>query len=197
MMYAEKVMEKWRQGKLEAGEFMALDPTAKRIVFDEIEREKKMYINVRMFVTNCPAKYLVRGKQVRFFAIPTGTHAVVDKAENAQSIPRFDYGQPVEKESGDFTNVVLVTARGIVKKESPQQIAAKKAATDAKLIGWHQQQATNNVAYAQYELGKRYLNGDSLERNEALGLYWLRRAATQDYEPALQLLKKRAEEPKP
>jgi hypothetical protein len=189
MLSAVRLLEKWRQGRLTPGEFMAFDPAIKRIVFDEIEREKMNYVYIRMFVTNCPPQFRVRGQQVRFCAFPAGTHTFVDQARNVQSIPRFDYGLPVENYSDDFTNVFVVTARGPVKKESPREAAAKKAAADAKLFAWRQQQASNNVAYAQYELAKQYLNGAGADKDEALGFYWLRRAAAQSYDPAMNLLK--------
>jgi hypothetical protein len=175
MLYAQKVIERWRNGQASSGEFLVLDPEMKRIVSEEIEREKEDYTYVRVFVTNCPAIYLIKGKEVALFAFPTGGST-------------YNYGETFLGNSEKLPNVFLVTAQGIRKKETLQEVAAKKAITAANLLVWQHQQASNGVAYVQYDLSKRYFEGNGVTNDVSMGFYWLRRAAAQDYEPALKLL---------
>jgi Sel1 repeat len=143
----------------------------------------------RVMVTNCPTAHQIRGKNVQFYAMPAGKYTFVDASGQAQTIPFYDYGQPFIGEVSTNSRVFLVTRAAIVKRETPHEVAAKKATLTANLIAWQQQQATNGVAYVQYELAERYLNGDGVAKDRAAAVEWLRRAAAQDYGPATSLLK--------
>ena len=183
MLYVLKLVQ--RPGGIGSGEFNALSPDTKRMYLAAIERKVDY---VRVFVTNCPALYLVPGKQVRFFAIPTGTATFMDVEGRTRLLPRYDYGQPFVGDSKSLTNAFLITEQGVVKKESPQEAVVKKAGMTANLIAWQHQQATNGVAYSQYDLAKRYLDGNGVTKDESLGRYWLNRSAA-GLRPALKLLK--------
>ena len=158
MLYAGTLLERWRDGQLGVGSR-----------------------------TNCPAVYLIQGKQVRFFAFPILPQASVNVAHDTQSTSRYDYGEPFVGETRDLTSMFLVTAQGILKKETPQEVAKKRAATTANLIKWQYQQASNGVARVQYDLATRYFSGDGVQKDESVGHYWLDRSASQSYEPALKL----------
>jgi hypothetical protein len=61
-----------------------------------------------------------------------------------------------------------------------QKAAVKKhAEQEAKTFKWLYSQATNGSASAQCSVGKRYLIGQGVETNEALGIEWLNKAAAQ------------------
>lgn len=59
---------------------------------------------------------------------------------------------------------------------------------DIKLLTWQRRQATNDDAYCQFQLGKRYLAGLGVETNLTLARLWLTRAAANSYAPAAKLL---------
>lgn len=65
----------------------------------------------------------------------------------------------------------------------------QKEAVKIKVVEFKKTQASNNVAYAQYDLGKLYLTGDGVESNRDLALYWINRAATNGYKDAEVFLK--------
>ena len=178
-----------RKGGVSAGEFYSMSPSIRQMYMDATEQ---VVDYVRVLVTNCPPVYLVPGKQVRLFAMPTGTYSYTDSAGRQQTIPCYNYGQPLVGQTTISTNVYLVTDRGFVRKETPEEIAAKKALATTKFIAWQHEQASNGVAHVQYDLAKRYLDGNGLQKNDTLGRYWLERSATQDYEPACTLLQKLA-----
>ncbi len=184
-LYVSQVIQ--RRDPLAAGEFLTWDPEMRQIYYDEIKREQDDYTYVRVYVTNCPDVHPYIGKGVRIFALPAGTYTFTDAANNSHSIPLYDYGHPYFGDTSNLT-VFLVTSTGFVRKETPQETAVKKAAINAKLIAWQFQQASNGAAYVQYDLAKRYLNGDGVTKDEALGHHWLKRSADQNYEPAVKLL---------
>ena len=59
-----------------------------------------------------------------------------------------------------------------------------------KTIEFQKKRAAEGSPSAQYELGLRYLNGDGVEKDEAVGLKFLEDSAKQDY----TLAKKKLEE---
>lgn len=189
IVFAENKLEKWRLGNLSAGEMMAMDPETRGIVLEEIEREKTFFNSVRVLVTNCPNASVLLGKQVAFFAMPVGTYTFTDSANNVSTIPRYDYGQPYLGVVSNRT-VFLVTKAGIVRKQTSQELAEKNAVTDRNLLSWQLQQASNGIAYVQFDLAKRYLNGNGVIKDESAARFWLKSSADQKYEPAIELLNK-------
>ena len=51
------------------------------------------------------------------------------------------------------------------------------------------QMASNDVASAQFSVGMRYINGDGVETNRPLGLYWIYKASYQDLPAAKEFLR--------
>jgi hypothetical protein len=191
-LYAHQVIERMQKGKVSAGELNALDPEMKQLVYEgshqletDLDRDY-----ARVFVTNCPAAYCVREKQVRFCAMPVGGGLTTD------SSPRYDYGRPFVGDPRGLTNVFLVTNRGIVRKQTPEETAAKKAQMKGGLLQWHCQQASNGVARSQFEIGLRYLRGDEVETNRPLGMYWIWKASYQDYPQAVEFVRTNSAERK-
>lgn len=188
MLFASKKLEQWRSGELSTGELMAMDPQTKQIILDEIEREKSNVTYVRILVTNCPNASVLLGKQVQLFAMPAGTYTFTDSENHLMTIPRYDYGLPYSGMTSNLT-IYLVTRNGLTKSETLQEAELKKLTASKKLLEWQIQQASNGVAYVQFDLAKRYLNGNGVQKDEALGRYWLQRSADQNYEPAVKFLK--------
>jgi hypothetical protein len=60
---------------------------------------------------------------------------------------------------------------------------------DGALLKWQMQQASNGVAYSQYDLGKRYIKGDGVEVNRIIGMYWMKKSADQNYTDAIEYLR--------
>jgi hypothetical protein len=72
---------------------------------------------------------------------------------------------------------------------TPEQQAARKAETAAKVLAWHQEQAANGSAYAQYQMGLHYLNGEGVEKNVAIAMEWFLKSARQGNDEAYEKLK--------
>jgi TPR repeat protein len=65
---------------------------------------------------------------------------------------------------------------------TPEEIkikAKKRAEQEKKAVQWLLSQATNGSASVQCSLGLRYLKGQGVETNEALGRMWLEKATAQ------------------
>jgi TPR repeat protein len=58
----------------------------------------------------------------------------------------------------------------------------------SRLVRWQHELATNGSAYAQYELGLRYLKGDGVPTNQLLAAHWLRAASTNGNDEAAKAL---------
>lgn len=68
----------------------------------------------------------------------------------------------------------------------PSTPAADPAEVQARVLAFQQEQARQGSPSAQLALGRRYLAGDGLERNEAVGRVWLEAAARQGSTEARQ-----------
>ncbi len=186
MLYVIQLLQ--RPHGISAGEFYALSPETKQLYLDAAER---VVTKIQVFVTNCPTAYLVQAKSVRFFAIPIGTASSYDIENGTQSIQRYDYGQPVTEDPKSLTNVWSVTTRGFVRVETAREAASRKAGMAVKLLYWQQEQASNGVAYIQFDLAKRYFEGDGVAKDEKLATYWLEQSANQGFDDAVKLLERR------
>jgi hypothetical protein len=60
----------------------------------------------------------------------------------------------------------------------------KQQATQSKVLAFRLQSATNGLPTAQYQVGMAYLNGEGVETNKGLAVYWLSKAAAQGNEEA-------------
>lgn len=55
-------------------------------------------------------------------------------------------------------------------------------------VGWYLMAATQGNAAGQANLGRMYLTGNGIEKDDNKALYWIRRAAAQDYLPAVRTM---------
>jgi TPR repeat protein len=69
-------------------------------------------------------------------------------------------------------------------------LRAQEEGTRQRVLAYHHQQATNGLGSFQYELGKRYLNGDGVPQDKDLARHWLRSACTNGLSEATNLLGK-------
>ena len=63
-----------------------------------------------------------------------------------------------------------------------------EAETDHKVVQFLMRQAAKGSATSQYELGRRYLEGDGVEMDGEAALSWLEKSADMGYTPAIQKL---------
>jgi len=70
----------------------------------------------------------------------------------------------------------------------PADVEKAKQETLKKTIEFQKKRAEEGSAAAQYELGLRYLKGDGLPKDAALGRHWIERSATNGYSLAIQKL---------
>jgi hypothetical protein len=89
-------------------------------------------------------------------------------------LPLWDCGLPYVK--------TVITSNLVY---TPSEIAGQKQAVTDRVFANQLRNASNGYAYAQYELGKRYL----AESNTALALHWLRSACTNGHTQASNALK--------
>ncbi|HEY5139660.1 MAG TPA: tetratricopeptide repeat protein [Methylococcales bacterium] len=55
-------------------------------------------------------------------------------------------------------------------------------------VGWYLMAATQGSAEGQANLGRMYMTGNGIEKDDNKALYWVRRAAAQDYLPAVRVM---------
>ena len=71
------------------------------------------------------------------------------------------------------------TPKAVQATETPQQLAKKKADADAKTLKYLQDTAETNAA-SQYRLGLKYIKGDGVPKDAALGKSYLEKSAAQN-----------------
>ncbi len=57
---------------------------------------------------------------------------------------------------------------------------------DTEAVAWYRKAAELDDPAGAYSLGKMYLRGEGIEKNEEKALYWISQAARKDYVPALR-----------
>jgi TPR repeat protein len=70
----------------------------------------------------------------------------------------------------------------------PEKVKAAKAEAVRKTVEFQKMRAEEGSESAQYELGLRYLKGDGVEKDEALGRKWLKESAKNGYAAATRKL---------
>ena len=79
----------------------------------------------------------------------------------------------------------------------PEKVKAAKAEALRKTVEFQKKRAEEGSESAQYELGLRYLKGDGVEKDEAIGRRWLTQSAKNGYSPATRKLEELNNPPKP
>jgi hypothetical protein len=73
---------------------------------------------------------------------------------------------------------------------SAEEISQAKLQMRSRVVAYQHQQASNGFGSFQYEIGKRYLNGDGVPVDAELARHWLRSACTNGLSEATNLLAK-------
>jgi hypothetical protein len=99
----------------------------------------------------------------------------------------WDCGIPFSGNPYEFKYVYRVLSDRIKRERlySPEEIHE----ADMKLFAYQLQQASNNVAADQFEVGKRYLAGKGVETNDALAFHWINLAASNSFPEAVEFQK--------
>ena len=75
---------------------------------------------------------------------------------------------------------------------TPAQVALGELADSSQFyeeaVGWFLMAATQDNAAGQYNLGRMYVAGNGIEKDEAKAAYWFRRSAAKNFLPAVKLL---------
>lgn len=75
---------------------------------------------------------------------------------------------------------------------TPAQVALGQLADSAQAyeeaVGWFLMAATQDNAAGQYDLGRMYVAGNGIEKDEAKASYWFRRSAAKNFLPSVKLL---------
>jgi len=99
-------------------------------------------------------------------------------------------GAPAARPAAPPAAVPAATNSAIPGPPPPADPEKARQETLRKTIEFQKKRAAEGSPSAQYELGLRYLNGDGVEKDEAVGLKFLEDSAKQDY----TLAKKKLEE---
>ena len=143
-----------------------------------------------VLIANLPKEFLHTNRNVQLFALPLGQYKPKDARFGPEGILYYDFGERCSGDPSRFATLFRVTPSGIFTGKHDRD--ADQAAATQKLVLWQQQEATNGAAHAQYSLAKRYLTGDGVPENRALGEHWLKKASEQNYPDAVRLLEDRA-----
>ena len=128
---------------------------------------------VTVYLLNPPAVNV--GNSIDAVAVPTSNKGF------------WDCGAPFSGNQFDFKYIYRVLPDRIKRERqfSPEEIRA----ADLVLFSNQLQDASNNIAYCQFEVGKRYLTGRSVETNISLGLHWIKAAASNSLPAAIKFEK--------
>ena len=105
-------------------------------------------------------------------------------------------GQSVSKEKGEILEELNRTSLNYAQKlvaefkpKPPTPLRISDRGFVVQPIPWLKWQASNDLAYAQFNLGLRYFKGDGIETNQSNALLWIGKSAAQNYPPAVEFLK--------
>lgn len=116
------------------------------------------------------------GDRVTLFAIPSGKG-------------KFDFGIRHDSIPATVDFYQIASKEGLSPTLPTQHRLRRLADTkEQRLITWQHQQASNGVDYIQHDLGLRYLAGNGVPQDTQLALQWIRAAATNQFQPAIQFL---------
>jgi len=78
--------------------------------------------------------------------------------------------------------------RELASAQQAEATARSKAATEVRVINYQLEQAEKGLPSFQYEVGKRYLRGDGVEKDEAKARAWFEKSAAQGESLAVKAL---------
>jgi hypothetical protein len=141
-----------------------------------------------VFIKNVPGYPLPR-QQAVFYAMDTGQRGPGTPVMRHEDREIYcDYGTPVT----DAQAKQMFSAPP-EKPKTTEQVLAQQS----RVITYQLQQASNGLPSFQYEVGKRYMYGDGLIRDDGLARHWLTSALTNGYSAASNLLSRIPANPTP
>ena len=147
---------------------------------------------------NSPGQRLSMGASVRYVTVEYQTevanlnNVTIGQKVAVQALlldpknPKWDAGTRFTGDVHEFKTVYRFAGNRIVANPIPprEQIEAKAAKRNQAAIDSLTRNATKGLAFAEYELGLRYLKGDGVEVDPAKAKEWLQKAAAQGYAKA-------------
>ena len=122
------------------------------------------------------------------WAFPVGDYSYNSAGGSHNTVRAYDCGTKCEPPKEVIEARMKADADAM--EASAKAAAQRKARGDEAALKFHVQQASNGMPSAQCSLGKRYLNGDGVAKDEALARYWLEKSAAQDNAEAKAALAK-------
>lgn len=148
-----------------------------------------------IFVKNVPNQRAVDDELYVLYAIADEPHSYVSAAGIRKTIPGFDFGtEPTEeavaklKVEAEKRNAETQKRIEAFNAKTLDAAAQRKKESDAKVIAFSQEQAVKGSGTYQFRLGKRYAEGDGVEKDLAKARAWLEAACTNDVSDARDLL---------
>ena len=132
--------------------------------------------SITMFLLNSPATEV--GQVIDAVAVPTPNKGF------------YDCGKTFTGDTNQFRKMYYVLQDRIVGIFTANEIKRQHETSDKNLFIWQQHEASNNVAYVQFDLGQRYLKGVGVETNQVLAYYWIGRSASNSFPGAIKFLEK-------
>lgn len=158
---------------LSAGVVAMMSPSMRSNV-ELVENNQDYYIWNYPFQTE-------KGQSISLFAVPIQT-----ETGTRRGLSVWDYGRPLNQPITDFTRVFRVMTYSIV----AETVWKTPLTSDiSNQILKQERLASNGMASAQFDLGRRYLNGDGVKPNRVTAFFWIRSAADQDFQPAITFIK--------
>lgn len=106
------------------------------------------------------------------------------------ALPRFsgiwDYGIPFNGDPYNFIGIYKIVGNKVIYNPNPNSFFA---------VTNDLQHASNSVAYYQFKVSQRYLNGQGVKTNHDLAIYWAILAASNSYPEAIKFLSQPAHTP--
>lgn len=94
--------------------------------------------------------------------------------------------------AGDLPGAMELLRKAAVQSYAPAQVRLAElldaAEEDEEAVRWLRIAAEQGSAAGELGLGGMYLKGEGVERDPVKAIYWFRRAAEQNYLPAVELL---------
>jgi hypothetical protein len=151
----------------------------------------------RYFVANFPyvvAEGEVLSSDLKYSAKLAGTRNWTNAYGAWWTFRSLDYGKV-------WTPVKTANASSPQQKEAASAASAvatkKKSELAARTLKWHQELAAKGDALGQYEMGKRYLRGDGVEKDPAQAKALFEKSAAQGNTLAVDALERLKTEPNP
>jgi hypothetical protein len=128
------------------------------------------------------------GDTFNAFAVEDGAPYVYLNTQGARTtITSYFYGAVLSE--SEARNWILSHRAILAPNEPIGQKQKRDQETHARIVKVFKDKATNGLPVAQFQLGQFYLNGNGVETNKQLGIFWLQCAVTNGSVEASNLLR--------